>query len=1444
MIETWLKLIFSCSFSAYENQPTCILPLGLVFPFGFIPHIMKFLFLFLFCVPMIHAAEPLRVFIRSGEKTHQPGCHDYPAFLADWTKLLTERGAKVRGGNDFPSKEQLGETDVVILHAAEAGNITGEDRVNFEAYLKRGGGVVAIHGGAVSRDPDWYKTVIGGSWNFDHTKYLEGKMSLYFTDLENPITQGLSNFDLDDEIYYDMDLLPEVKILAAAYTPKPKDGISKRGQAVNVYDIQPQIWTYETGNRRAFVCVPGHRYANFSHKSIESLLLRGIAWAGKMKPTDAWPSEEKGLEQALRYPVGGPTKPEEAVSKIEVHPDFEISLVAAEPLINKVLNVDWDEKGRMWVVESPEYPNGLRKVNTEKWKDSGSVKPGIYDRDPLDRISILSDTNGDGVMDKKQVFADKLELATSFVLHKNGVIVSAAPDIWFFEDTDGDEVADKRTKLYTGLGTKDTHAVINNLRWGMDGWVYATHGYSVGEVTPLGVEGKPKVKVGSGVVRFKPDGSEIEMYSSKNANTWGLCMTSDGQCFWTQPTSGTVLFHTVLPEYILAKGKLPKTESFKGMVTGQKTFPLIPREEAPYRQIDYVGSYTAASGCAIYEGGAWPEKWNYSYFVGEPTINIVSHYFVKKDGVTYTAEKEKSREENEFMRSKDLWFRPVENRVGPDGALYVVDFYNQAVIHNDTRGPQHGPANAAVRPDRDHYFGRIWKVQHKDAKKFQVAKIDKKNTASLAKASQDPNAHTRMTAHRLMLELGEAAKVETGSMVERAYREIGDLRDVKNRQALISRFSKSQDNWTKSSLVSAASGSALEVIKDCLSATHTEGLNLLVEQLVPIALRSSDKNSISVLLKNAAAATGAADSLKVSLLQSIIAANPAKPEMSKDVVDALRTLLTDSATDSFVLPLIAAWDQEGALKEAIANKIDELSKVLSDPKAEIGKRIDSARSLIAMKTDHAVSKALEILKSAEENQSLQDAIVAGLSQANFSIHLAEHYPLLNPKIRAAAFESILKRPDATNLLLKKLEDQSVDPKLIGPGDVARLRKHPDTGVAKKADEVFNKLASGAKSKADIMAALLPEVGKPGKADNGKVMFTAACAVCHKIGDLGQSDVGPALTGMGTHAASEILTHIVDPNAEVDPSYWQWNITTKSGETLAGVITRENPASLTLRNQAGDREIRKEEITKRENTQRSLMPEGLDALGAENLRDIIAFMASGMSELAPNSTAATGLRFREPKAEGAIRVLIVGAGSSHHFPRDFIQADSVTLSSIPKTDVVGTLNLQESLALLPKADVLVFSGDHEQWGTKEFQKALNDFADAGKGIVLLHAATWSHPWEGYNKRFVGGETKAHGKGDVVANRINKDKQAILEGVPDTFTISDESYHFRFFENGKQTVLIENAPDGKSKTTHPALWIVNDPKARIVAYTHGHDDKSHAHPVYQTILKNAVNWVSKR
>ncbi len=1626
--------------------------------------------LLLFLHVGLATAAPLRIFIRAGEKPHGPGAHDYPAFLADWTKLLNDRGAKATGGMDFPTEKQLAETDVLVLHAEEAGNITGDDRTHLEAFLKRGGGIVAIHGATVSRDPDWYQGIIGGSWKFGQTKWLEGHMSLYFTDHENPITQDCSNFDLDDEIYYDMVMNPKAKILAAAYTPNPRGDRAAQGagKEVNIYDIQPQIWTYETDNYRAFACIPGHMYKNFSHNSLQTILLRGIAWAGKRKNVDELCKADE-LAETLRYPEGGPTRPENAAEKIVVHPDFNISLVAAEPLINKAINLDWDEKGRLWVVETPEYPNGLRKANTDVWKDTGSLKPGKTDRKPQDRISILADTDGDGVMDKKHVFADNLELATGFVFYKNGVIVTAAPNIWYLEDTDGDLVADKRTKLYTGLGTFDTHAVINNPRWGLDGWVYATHGYSGGKVTAQGSKDKKVTNIGSGVIRFKPDGSKIEMYSSRGGNTWGLDMTSDGRCFWTQPTSGTLFFQTMLPEYVLAKGSMPGTGSYNGMISGQKTYPLMHWEQQAYRQIDQVGSYTAAAGCAIYEGGAWPDKWKDSYFVGEPTINIVSHFFLKPDGISVKPEKEKGREETEFIRSRDLWFRPVQERVGPDGALYVVDFYNQAVIHNDTRGPKHGPANAAVRPDRDHYFARIWRIQHKQAKKITVPVLDKSNIQSLQAALKSPNGHTRLLAARLLREAGHPVEAPRGTKPMQAYEDNKDVTSPEGMEKVLQKFTKADDNWTQSAYVAVASARPIDYLKAAFNSPEAPKLDEFAAILTTNALNQDGGKAAAAILHVLAKAPEKTEALKIAVIGSIAKQGDIKMVMSNEFAADLKTLMRDPRLASNVLPLVSRWDQDGTLTDATNEVVSDLGKRIADPSTPKANRIDAANLLAKVREKKALQPLLTILLNEKEDLELQEAIIKALGEGGQSSVIAEAFPKLATRLHNSAFDEVIKRPEATMKLLELVAKGEVKSDDIGPGNVSRLRNHPDKKVADRAEGLIDQLMPGLKERAATIAKLTPEVVKPGDIENGKMMFTTSCTICHRYGDLGKIDVGPPLNGMGSHGPAELLIHIVDPNREVDPSFWQWNITTKKGDTLAGVIVSENSAIITLRNQGGDTEIRKADIAQRVNTRRSLMPEGLDGLGAKNLRDILAFLTAGdgryrvldmrkaytadgskglflkqeakndtvfpvkygniktndipfflmdpatsadnksllvlkggankslattypqkvevpvnlqaarfylMSGIAgwgypavddqrpalkvtvnfadgtkeetellngvafgdynretdipgskllqgvvsrgqarlitvpvkktgtvksltleshdnmvtpvvmaitadlasdtaavkttsgdrkkstrndkskkagkdelvaklrkepAESTAATGLTFATPKKKASIRVLLVGAGSSHHFPRDFIAADIELLDQQSNIDAIGTMNLKESLKLIPQADVLVFSGNHAQWGNEKFQKALNDFADAGKGLVFTHAATWSHPWKGYNERFIDGDTTGHGYGDVTAVNKNSD-HPVMKGVPATFHIKDESYHFNFYKNADAELLAENKPDGQSPSAHPALWIVNDPKARIVCYTHGHAVEAHANKNYQRILTNAVEWVA--
>ncbi len=700
--------------------------------------------------------KPLRIFIRAGEKTHGPGQHDHPQFLKDWTLLLNQRGAKADGAMTFPTAKQLEQTDVLVLFAAEGASIEGEQRANLEKFLKRGGGLVAVHDAVCGNDPQWFKTIAGGAWEHKFSKWFEGDLAMYYQQVNHPITKDVSNFDFDDEIYYDLHMMPTAKILAASYAPDKRN--TRAGRVLpSVYDIVPQIWSYENtlaggSPYRAFVSIPGHNYKTFNLPHYRGLLLRGIAWAGRREVDSLLTKEEL---HSLRYPEGGPIEPAKAASLIQAPPNFTVSLVAAEPLINKPISLDWDANGRLWIAETPEYPAG-RKITqlgtTATWTEKGHTQTEgeAENRPARDRISILEDSNGDGVMDTKKVFFDGLELVTSFVFHRDGVIVAQAPDIYWVRDTNHDDKADEKITLYTGFGTRDTHAVISNMRRGMDGWVYMTLGYSGGTIK----SGDGKKDFGgfsSGVLRFKPDGSAMEQVSSKGGNTWGVDIAPDGEVFFSQ-ANGNHINHVVMPESAIARGKVGNATSFKTIEDHDRSFPIRDYSKQAYVQIDYVGGFTAASGACIYDGGAWPEKYDGTFFVTEPTVNLVHQDFLKPSGVTYTASRDPERLDKEFIASTDLWFRPIHMRVGPDGALYVLDFYNQAVVHNDTRGPKHGPNNAAVRPDRDHYFGRVWRVQHNSPKKFDMPKLAGANSQELLKALEHPNGWVRMTAQRLLLE--------------------------------------------------------------------------------------------------------------------------------------------------------------------------------------------------------------------------------------------------------------------------------------------------------------------------------------------------------------------------------------------------------------------------------------------------------------------------------------------------------------------------------------------------------------------------------------------------------------------------------------------------------------------------------------------------------------------
>ena len=1200
-------------------------------------------------------SAPLRVFLRGGPKTHGPGEHDHPRFVAEWVPLLSERGVKAEGALTFPTAEQLERTDVLVLYAAEGGSIHGDDRTNLERFLARGGGIVVLHDAVCGDDPHWFKTVVGGAWEHGHSKWHTADIDLYVTENRHAITDGAMNFRFRDEIYWELHMQPEANVLQVGFH--------------SVFDITPQMWTYEKGPSRAFVSLQGHFHDSFAHQAWRTLLLRGIAWAGR-RDVDSLlrPGEAAGL----RYPQGGPTHPDHAHQSLRVHPDFDVSLVAAEPEIVKPIAIDWDRRGRLWAALTPAYPM--------KQEFSGVAAH--------DEIAILLDNNADGRVDQRKTFFRGLDLVTSFVFHGDGVIAGAAPDIWWLRDTDGDDVADKTERLFTGFGYGDTHATFSNLRWGPDGWIYATQGYSGGGSNHItNAAGRDFGRIGNGLFRFRPDGSAIEMVSSYGSNTWGCTFDEEGELFFTM-ANGAHLRHVVLPERFLSGNRVDNVASWTDLPDHDRVFPAVVRTEAPYAQIDFVGGFTAAAGSAIYDGGAWPAAWTRSHFVCEPTVNLVHHDVIAPRGVTFGAAKNR---EDEFIGSTDLWFRPVDIRVGPDGALYVLDFYNQAVVHNDTRGPKHGPTNAAIRPDRDHQHGRIWRVQHKSAPKTAQLPADWKSPAALAALLERGDASTRTAAINAIADGGDpktldavtsvlerskspAVRIAAAWSLARAGRKpmvaeqalrVPDREPELARAAarIFAEFPKLADDATSAALLEClrkgderakllaaaalgecaspqfAQASMREVVatldalnnawarslavrwigRNCtayavaaLAEPRPESLQMLA-LAIPSAVSRDASQTASLV---AAVAEGGALEARLAVLDGLARGVKTLGEKENSAASgALRRLLADpeDRVTSAALRLVATWKLDPRAMGEIDQAWARIVQRVGDEAAPFDQRVTALALAMGFGETRAKSLALSgsflaPSRSPREQRAALEALTTSDDVAVAAL-IADRYIDLSSEARDLAFERLLARASWSTTMLERVESGAVVPAELGPQKVHRLRTHPDGGVAQRATKAFERLAGASNAGIDaLIAKLLPEVDRPGgDRVNGKEVFEKNCANCHTAFGSG-GKVGPELTGIGAHGAGDLLPIILDPNRAVEAAYAEWIVTTQDERSFAGVLVRDTEDGVVLRSTSGDQSIARDEIASIRNTGRSPMPAGLESIGAAGLRDVIAYLA--------------------------------------------------------------------------------------------------------------------------------------------------------------------------------------------------------------------------------------------
>ncbi|MGB7344507.1 MAG: PVC-type heme-binding CxxCH protein, partial [Pirellulaceae bacterium] len=355
-----------------------------------------------------------------------------------------------------------------------------------------------------------------------------------------------------------------------------------------------------------------------------------------------------------------PLSPAEELATFVLPDGFEAQLVAAEPDIAKPMNMAFDSRGRLWVSSSEEYPYAAQD-----------------DEQPKDTIKILEDTTGDGYADQVTTFADGLNIPIGLYPYRNGVICFSIPNIWFLQDTDGDGRADKRDILYGPMDTsRDTHGMCNAFTLGFDGWLYACHGFN-NQTTVAGSDGNEVTMHSGNTFRMRLDGSRIEHFTHGQVNPFGMAFGPDGDLF-------TADCHTKPVSLLLRGGYYP---SFGKPHDGVGFVPDV---------MQHLHSSTGIGGIALYNDDKFPKVFQGNTLGGNVMTGRVNRNSLRHEGSTVIA-----NEEPDFLVSGDPWFRPVDLQLGPDGALYIADFYNCIIGHYEV---------PLTHPSRDRSRGRIWRI--------------------------------------------------------------------------------------------------------------------------------------------------------------------------------------------------------------------------------------------------------------------------------------------------------------------------------------------------------------------------------------------------------------------------------------------------------------------------------------------------------------------------------------------------------------------------------------------------------------------------------------------------------------------------------------------------------------------------------------------------------------
>ncbi len=659
------------------------------------------------------------------------------------------------------SRESLAPYDGLLVYANTT-KISPEQEKALLDFVEGGKGFIPLHCASYCfLNSPKYVELVGAQFQ----KHGTGTFTTTVADPDHPVMKGYKGFESWDETY--------------VHTRHNETGRTVLEYRVEGDRKEPWTWVRTQGKGRVFYTAWGHDQRTWGNPGFQELVERGIRWACGQDPTrvtrpakgtapsasaspfdrtfpvpemtpkrtdvkpfeyddvgkkipNYTPSRTWGVQGEPFSKMQRPLDPEESQKHIVVPKGFRAELFVTEKeLGGKPICMTWDERGRLWAALTMDYPNELH--------------PPAKGRD---RIVVCEDTDGDGRADKVTVFADGLSIPTSLAFARGGVIAFDATQTVFLKDTDGDGKADVRQVLFGTWNMRDTHGGPSNMQYGLDNWVWAMQGYNDSRLTVGGEQHRFR----QGFFRFRPDGSKLEFVRSTNNNTWGFGMSEEGVVFGSTANGNPSEYMPIPNRYYEAVRGWAPSLVLRGIADSYKYRPITEH----VRQVDFHGGYTAAAGHALYTARAYPpEYWNRTAFVAEPTGHLVGTFVLRREGSHF-------RSSNPFnlFASDDEWAAPIMAEVGPDGNVWVIDWYNFIVQHNPTpRGFKTGKGAAYENDLRDKTHGRIYRVV------CEAAGSAKDTGARLSLAGATPgqlvaalkrdNLFWRRHAQRLLVERGD-----------------------------------------------------------------------------------------------------------------------------------------------------------------------------------------------------------------------------------------------------------------------------------------------------------------------------------------------------------------------------------------------------------------------------------------------------------------------------------------------------------------------------------------------------------------------------------------------------------------------------------------------------------------------------------------------------------------